>query len=139
MRLEGKVAIVTGAASGIGRRMAQRFAAEGASVVIADLDQARPEAAAAEIAATTRGQVLGLAMDVTDEDSVEQAVAKTIDEYGGVHILCSNAGNQIIGGIHELAFSDWKKVLAVHLDGAFLTTRACLRHMYLSGQGGAII
>jgi 3-hydroxybutyrate dehydrogenase len=139
MRLEGKVAIVTGAASGIGRGMAQRFAAEGASVVIADLDHARPEAAAAEIAATTRGQVLGLAMDVTDEDSVEQAVAKTIGEYGGVHILCSNAGNQIIGGIHELAFSDWKKVLAVHLDGAFLTTRACLRHMYLSGQGGAII
>jgi 3-hydroxybutyrate dehydrogenase len=139
MRLEGKVAIVTGAASGIGRGMAQRFAAEGASVVIADLDQARPEAAAAEIAANTRGQLLGLAMDVTDEDSVEQAVAKTIDEYGGVHILCSNAGNQIIGGIHELAFSDWKKVLAVHLDGAFLTTRACLRHMYRSGQGGAII
>jgi 3-hydroxybutyrate dehydrogenase len=82
---------------------------------------------------------MGLAMDVTDEDSVESGVARTIREYGGVHILCSNAGNQIIGGIHELAFSDWKKVLAVHLDGSFLTTRACLRHMYASGKGGCII
>jgi 3-hydroxybutyrate dehydrogenase len=139
MRLDGKVAIVTGAASGIGRAMAHRFAAEGANVVIADLDQARPESAAAEIAATTRGHVMGLAMDVTDEDSVESCVARTIREYDGVHILCSNAGNQIIGGIHELAFSDWKKVLAVHLDGSFLTTRACLRHMYASGKGGCII
>jgi 3-hydroxybutyrate dehydrogenase len=139
MRLAEKVAIVTGAASGIGRGMAQRFAAEGASVVIADLDQARSEAAAAEIAATTRGKVLGLAMDVTDEDSVESGVARTIREFGGVHILCSNAGNQIIGGIHELAFSDWKNIMAVHLDGAFLTTRACVRHMYPSGEGGSII
>jgi 3-hydroxybutyrate dehydrogenase len=139
MRLEGKVAIVTGAASGIGRGMAQRFAAEGAKVVIADLEQARPETAATEIAAATRGQLLGLVTDVTNEESVENAVARTIREYGGVDILCSNAGNQIIGGVHELAFSDWKKIMAVHLDGAFLTTRACLRHMYSAGRGGSII
>lgn len=139
MRLEGKVAIVTGAASGIGRAMAQRFAAEGAKVVIADLGQARPVAAAAELAAATGGQLLGIVTDVTNEDSVEKAVAETIREYGGVDILCSNAGNQIIGGIHELAFSDWKKIMAVHLDGAFLTTRACLRHMYSAGRGGSII
>jgi 3-hydroxybutyrate dehydrogenase len=139
MRLEGKVAIITGAASGIGRGMAQRFASEGAKVVIADLEQARPESAAAEIAAATRGQLLGLVTDVTNEDSVEKAVARTIREYGGVDILCSNAGNQIIGGVHELAFSDWKKIMAVHLDGAFLTTRACLRHMYSAGRGGSII
>jgi 3-hydroxybutyrate dehydrogenase len=139
MRIVGKVAIVTGAASGIGRAVAQRFAAEGAKVVIADLDEARCRSAAAEIAAATRGQVLGIAMDVTDEDAVESAVEKTIREYGGVDILCSNAGNQVIGGIHELAYSDWKKILAVHLDGAFLTTRACVRHMYASGNGGSII
>ena len=71
--------------------------------------------------------------------SVGSAVVRTIREYGGVDILCSNAGNQIIGSIHELAYSDWKKVLAVHLDGAFLTTRACLRHMYRSGRGGCIL
>jgi 3-hydroxybutyrate dehydrogenase len=139
MRLEGKVAIITGAASGIGRGMAQRFASEGAKVVIADLEQARPETAAAEIAAATRGQLLGVVTDVTNEDSVENAVARTIREYGGVDILCSNAGNQIIGAVHELAFSDWKKIMAVHLDGAFLTTRACLRHMYSAGRGGSII
>jgi 3-hydroxybutyrate dehydrogenase len=139
MRLAGKVAIVTGAVSGIGRAVAQRFAAEGAKVVIADLDEARSRSAAAEIAAATRGQVLGLAMDVTDENAVESAVERTIREYGGVDILCSNAGNQVIGGIHELAYSDWKKILAVHLDGAFLTTRACVRHMYASGNGGSII
>ena len=69
-------------------------------------------------------------MDVTNEDAVEKAVARALAEYGGLHILCSNAGIQIIGGVHELAYSDWKKVLAVHLDGAFLTTRACLRQMY---------
>jgi 3-hydroxybutyrate dehydrogenase len=119
--------------------MAQRFAAEGAKVVIADLEQARPAQAAAELAAATRGQLLGLVTDVTNEDSVEKAVAQTIQEYGGVDILCSNAGNQIIGGVHELAFSDWKKIMAVHLDGAFLTTRACLRHMYSAGRGGSII
>jgi 3-hydroxybutyrate dehydrogenase len=139
MRLQGKTALVTGAASGIGRGIAERFAAEGASVVIADLEQARPEAVAAEVATTTHGQVLGIALDVTDEDAVDSAVARTVQEFGGVDILCSNAGNQIIGGIHELAYSDWKKVLAVHLDGAFLSTRACLRHMYRSGQGGCII
>jgi 3-hydroxybutyrate dehydrogenase len=139
MRLQGKVAIVTGAVSGIGRGMAQRFAVEGAKVVIADLDQARSEAAAAEIAATTPGRALGLAMDVTDEDAVENAIERTIAEYGGVDILCSNAGHQIIAGIHELAYSDWKKLLAVHLDGAFLTTRACLRQMYRAGHGGSII
>jgi 3-hydroxybutyrate dehydrogenase len=139
MRLEGKTAIVTGAASGIGRGIAQRFASEGAKVVIADLDRAQPKVAAAEIAAATGGQMLGIAMDVTDEAAVESAVATTVREFGGVDILCSNAGNQIIGAIHDLTYSDWKQVLAVHLDGAFLTTRACLRQMYRSGQGGCII
>jgi 3-hydroxybutyrate dehydrogenase len=139
VRLEGKVAIVTGAASGIGRAMAQRFAAEGASVVVADLDRTRSDSAAAEIRNATHGNAIGLAMDVTDEDSVEAATAATIAEFGGVDILCSNAGNQIIGGVHELAFQDWKKIMAVHLDGAFLTTRACLRHMYPANKGGTII
>jgi 3-hydroxybutyrate dehydrogenase len=139
VRLQGKTAIVTGGATGIGLGIAQRFAAEGANVVIAGLDHSGPEAAAAEVARTTGGQVLGIAMDVTDEHAVDSTVARAVQEFGGVDILCSNAGIQIIGGIHDLAFSDWKKVLAVHLDGAFLTTRACLRHMYRSGRGGCIL
>jgi 3-hydroxybutyrate dehydrogenase len=132
MRLEGKKAIVTGAASGIGRALAERFAAEGAAVVAADLPHANPQA-------LTNGRIRGIAMDVTDEASVEAAVATTISECGGIDILCSNAGNQIICPIHELTFADWKRVLAVHLDGAFLTTRACLRPMYASGRGGCIL
>jgi 3-hydroxybutyrate dehydrogenase len=139
VRLQGKTAIITGGDSGIGLGIAQRFAAEGANVVIAGIDGAVAEAAGAEVARTALGQVLGIAMDVTDEHAVDSAVERTVQEFGGVDILCSNAGIQIIGGIHDLAFSDWKKVLAVHLDGAFLTTRACLRHMYRSGRGGCIL
>lgn len=139
MRLKGKTAIITGAASGIGLGIAQRFAAEGANVVIADLDSAGPEAAASAVAETASGRVLGFGMDVTDETAVDSTIARTVQEFGGVDILCSNAGIQIIGGMHELSYSDWKKVLAVHLDGAFLTTRACLRHMYQSGRGGCIL
>jgi 3-hydroxybutyrate dehydrogenase len=139
MQLEGKVAIITGAASGIGYAVVQRFAKEGARVVIADLDQQRSEAAAEEIRQATGGDVLGIAMDVTDEESVETGMARILREYGALDILYSNAGTQHIAGVHELAFSEWKKMLAVHLDGAFLTTRACLRHMYSSGNGGSIL
>ncbi|MGC2401044.1 MAG: 3-hydroxybutyrate dehydrogenase [Acidobacteriaceae bacterium] len=139
MRLQGKTAIVTGGASGIGRGLAQRFSAEGARVVIVDLKHTQPQSAAEEIAATTRGPMLGLAADVTDEEAVGSAVVRAIREYGGVDILLSNAGNQVIGAIHELAYDDWKRLLSVHLDGAFLTTRACLRHMYRSGKGGTIL
>jgi 3-hydroxybutyrate dehydrogenase len=139
MRLQDKTAIVTGGASGIGRGIAERFSAEGAKVVIVDLEKANPASIASEIAAVTHGLVLGLSADVTDEQAVDLAVDRTIGEYGGVDILCSNAGNQIIGAIHELAYSDWKRLLAVHLDGAFLATRACLRHMYKSGKGGSIL
>ena len=139
MRLHNKVALVTGAASGIGKAIASKFAAEGAKVVIADLDLQLSEAAAADIARLTGGQTLGIAMDVTEEASVEAGVAAVIQRFGGVDILVSNAGNQIIASVDKLAFSDWRKIMSVHLDGAFLTTRACLRHMYASGNGGSII
>lgn len=139
MQLEGKVAVVTGAASGIGYAVVHRFAKEGAKVVIADLDRQRSEDAAAEIRKATGGDALGIAMDVTNEESVETGIERVLREYGALHILYSNAGVQHIAGVHEVSFSDWKRVMAVHLDGAFLTTRASLRHMYASGQGGSIL
>jgi 3-hydroxybutyrate dehydrogenase len=139
MRLQGKTAVVTGGAGGIGRALVHRFAAEGANVVIADLAATHPEIAAADLAQETRGRVLGLPLDVTDEEAVNDTIARTIQHYGAIDILVSNAGTQVIAPVHELAYSDWKRLLAIHLDGAFLTTRACLRHMYDSGTGGCIL
>jgi 3-hydroxybutyrate dehydrogenase len=139
MRLAGKVAIITGGASGIGRAIASAFATEGANIVIADLNLPAAEASAAEITASTGIPVSPVYMDVTDEQSVEAGVERAAHEFGTVNILVSNAGVQLISPIHELPFAEWKRILAVHLDGAFLTSRACLRHMYASGQGGSII
>lgn len=139
MRLRGQVAIVTGGASGIGYSIACGFAKEGSSVIVADLDQRVSESAASEIVRKTQGQVLGIGMDVTNEASVEGAVGRVMSAFGTVDILVSNAGVQFISSLDQLAFSKWRDVLAVHLDGAFLTTRECLRHMYASGKGGSII
>jgi 3-hydroxybutyrate dehydrogenase len=138
MRLKGKSALVTGAASGIGKAIALRFAREGARVAIADLKKEAAEATAKEIRAGA-GTALGLAVDVSDEEAVNEGVAIVVAEFGGVDILVSNAGIQIVRPIEEFSFAEWKKMLAIHLDGAFLTTRACLPHMYKSGQGGSII
>ena len=138
MKLENKSAIVTGAASGIGKEIAFTFAREGASVAIADLNQAAADATAAEIRARG-GKAIGVAMDVCNEDAVNLGVAATVEAFGGVDILVSNAGIQIVHPIEEFPFADWKKMLAIHLDGAFLTTKACLPHMYKSGRGGSVI
>jgi 3-hydroxybutyrate dehydrogenase len=138
MRLQDKVAIVTGAASGIGKEIAQTYAREGGKVVIADLNRDAAETAAAGIR-KAGGTAMGVAMDVTDEAAVEAGVREAVEAYGTVDILVSNAGIQIIKPLHELPLSDWRKLLAIHLDGAFLTTRACLPHMYRSGQGGSVI
>jgi 3-hydroxybutyrate dehydrogenase len=138
MKLEGKSAIVTGAASGIGKEIALTYAREGAKVAIADLNPAAADAAAAEIRAAG-GQALGIAMDVADEEQVDAAVAEVASQWGGIDILVSNAGIQIVHPIAEFSHADWKKMLAIHLDGAFLTTRACVRHMYLGKRGGSII
>ena len=139
MRLKGKVALVTGGASGIGYAIAERFAIEGANVAIADVDGESAEAAAERLQEAAQANIAGIAMDVTKEDQVESGVRDVLQRYGKLDVLCSNAGVQHIAGVHELTYSDWKKVTSVHLDGAFLTTRACLRHMYHSGRGGTIL
>ena len=136
MELENKVAIVTGAASGIGKAIAKRFVQAGARVAIADLDIEAADAAAREIGSV--GRVLGVGMDVTDEAAVNAGVAKTVSTFGGVDILVSNAGIQIVHRLEEFSYAEWKKMLAIHLDGAFLTTRACVPHMYKAGRGSLI-
>ena len=138
MKLENKVCIVTGSASGIGREIAQTFAREGGKVVIADLNLDAATAVAREIEASG-GTAMAVAMDVTNEDQVNTAVAAVVAAYGGVDVLVSNAGVQIVHPVEEFPFADWKKMLAIHLDGAFLTTKACLPHMQSAGRGGSII
>jgi 3-hydroxybutyrate dehydrogenase len=138
MLLNDKVAIITGAASGIGKEIAFEYAREGAKVVIADLALEAANATANEII-QAGGRAMAVAMDVTNEAQVDQGVAAAAAAFGGIDILISNAGIQIISPIVDFTFSNWKKMLAIHLDGAFLTTRACMREMIKHGNGGAII
>jgi 3-hydroxybutyrate dehydrogenase len=137
MRLEGKVAVVTGAASGIGKEIARTYVREGAKVVIADLNLKGAQATADELGGSSKA--VGVAMDVTKEDEVEAGMAKAIAAFGKIDILVSNAGIQIVAPIEDFEFAKWKQLLAIHLDGAFLTTRAALRQMYKQGTGGSII
>lgn len=139
MQLEHKVALVTGAASGIGLAIARQFAREGAKVGIADLNLAAARLAAEAIQREFGGSALAIAMDVTDETQVESGVERVAETYDGIDILVSNAGIQLIDAIVDLSLKDWKTLLAVHLDGAFLTTRACMKEMIKAGRGGTIL
>ena len=138
MKLQGKSALITGAASGIGKEIAIVYAREGARVAIADLDKTAADSTAGEIR-KQGGTAIGVAMDVTSEAAVKSGTQAVVSAFGGVDILVSNAGIQIVHPLEEFAFDEWKRLLAIHLDGAFLTTRACLPHMYASGRGGSVI
>ncbi len=138
MRLQNKVAIVTGAASGIGKAIALLYAREGAKVAIADLNLQQAQLVADEIK-DKKGQAMAVEMNVVDENQVNTGVETVAKQFGGIDILVSNAGIQIIDPIVKLAYGDWKKLLSIHLDGAFLTTKACLKHMYAAKKGGSII
>ena len=138
--LAGKVAIVTGAASGIGRAVAERFAEEGAHVVVSDID----EALAAEVANTIvkkngLRRALAVRLDVSDEGSVEGAFSATLLAYGGVDIVVSNAGISSFGALDVLPTADWDRAFAVNARGHFLVARAALRAMKLQGTGGSIV
>ncbi|MHB9797057.1 3-hydroxybutyrate dehydrogenase [Pseudomonas sp. MT3] len=135
-QLNGKVAVVTGAASGIGKQIA--LARSGAAVAIADLQQDAAQRVVDEIE-REGGKALALAMDVTDEQAVDAGIERVVATFGSLDILVSNAGIQIVNPLESYSFADWKKMLAIHLDGAFLTTRAALRHMYPAKRGGVVI
>jgi 3-hydroxybutyrate dehydrogenase len=134
MELNGKVALVTGAASGIGHGIARRYVAAGGRVAIGDINKEAADKAAAALGP----DAIGVLMDVTKEDQVNDGVAQVVGHFGRVDILVSNAGIQIVHPVEEYPFDDWKKMLAIHLDGAFLTTKACLPHMYAQGSGAII-
>src|SRR5258707_6452245 len=136
-RFATRVAIITGAASGIGKEIALRFAAEGGTPVIADLNLDAADATAREIKTKDR-DAFAVGMNVADEAAVEKGIADTMAKYGRIDVLVSNAGIQIVKPVVDFPFADWKRLLAIHLDGAFLTTRACLKHMYQAKSGSII-
>ncbi len=138
MPLKDKVAVVTGAAGGIGKQIARTFARAGASIAIADLDHAGAQRAAAELE-RDGARAIAVAVDVTSEAQVDVAMARVVEAFGRIDVLVSNAGVQIVAPLEDFEFADWRRVIAIHLDGAFLCTRAALRQMYKQGSGGSII
>jgi NAD(P)-dependent dehydrogenase (short-subunit alcohol dehydrogenase family) len=137
MRLQGKVALITGAGAGIGRATAELFGREGACVAVADYDEAAAQRTCAAIEAQG-GKSLALAVDVSQPDQVEAMVQANIKAFGGIDILFNNAGVLIFGSILDTSFDDWRRVMAVNLDGVFLCSKAVVPHMRARG-GGSII
>lgn len=138
MNLKDKVCIITGAASGIGYGIATRFVADGAKVVIADLKLDLAQRAADALTTQGPGAAMAVEMNVTDEAQVNAGVAQVVEKWGRIDVLISNAGIQIVHRLEDFPFNEWKKLLAIHLDGAFLTSKACLPHMYKAGSGSII-
>jgi 3-hydroxybutyrate dehydrogenase len=136
MRLKDKVALITGATSGIGKEIAKTFSQEGAKIGVASRELGRAIKVAEEIN-QTGGEAFGIEMDVSDEDQVKTGVRSVIGRFGHINILVASAGIQHISSVNDLNYGKWKEVIDVNLGGAFLTTRACLKEMLVSG--GTII
>jgi NAD(P)-dependent dehydrogenase (short-subunit alcohol dehydrogenase family) len=137
MRLQGKVALITGAGAGIGRATAELFGREGAAVVVADYDRAAAEAVCSGITAEG-GRAVAVAVDVSQPDQVDAMVVAAVQAFGGIDILFNNAGILIFGSVVETAFEDWQRMMAVNLNGVFLCSKAVIPLMRERG-GGAII
>ena len=135
MTLDGKVSIITGAGSGIGHSIAKRFV-EAGRVAIADINVDATEATARALGDAKT--VIGVKMDVSIEADVNAGVDKVAKAFGTVDVAISNAGIQIVHPIEEFSFNEWKKLLAIHLDGAFLLTKACVKYMYAQKSGALI-
>ncbi len=127
-RYDGRIAVVTGAARGIGFGCATRFAEEGASIAIVDLDEAAASEAAAKLPLQGDAKAIGVGADVSDSASVEAAVARVVEELGGIHVLVNNAGVTRDNLLFKMTDDDWDLVIGVHLRGAFLMTRAAQKH-----------
>jgi 3-hydroxybutyrate dehydrogenase len=138
MKLKGKSALITGAGSGIGKSIAQHFALEGALVAVADVNVSAAQLVAKQIS-SSGSRAIAIQMDVANEDQVNTGIEHVVREFDALDVLISNAGIQIINSIIEFPFPDWRKILAVHLDGAFLTTRAAMRSMIQHGKGGSLL
>ncbi|MGA8261236.1 MAG: 3-hydroxybutyrate dehydrogenase [Arenicellales bacterium] len=137
MKLKDNVAVVTGAGSGIGRQIALSFAAEGARVAICDINTAGAEKTVGTIE-ESGGTAMSVNMDVTSEEAVNAGIDEVAGKWGRIDTLVSNAGIQIVNPIEDFAFEDFKKMLAIHVDGAFLTTKACVKYMYPQSSGSLI-
>ena len=137
MRLANQVAVVTGAASGIGQGIARTFARAGARLAIVDINPEGANRVAAQIV-DEGGEAMPVILDVTCESQVNQGTASIVEAYGRIDVLVSNAGNQLISPLEQLTLGGWKNVLAIHLDGAFLMTRAVLPYMYKQHAGSVI-
>lgn len=138
MRLQGKVAVITGAGSGMGLAMATRFAAEGASIVAGDWNAERLEAAVESIQASG-GTIVGAQGNIAEQETAESLVDLAINTYGGLDVLCNNAGvMDYMQGVGELSNEVWRRVLGINLDGPMFATRRAVQHMLAHG-GGSIV
>jgi NAD(P)-dependent dehydrogenase (short-subunit alcohol dehydrogenase family) len=136
-RMEGRTAVVTGAASGIGRTTALLFAAEGAAVACVDRDADTVAALADEIAGAG-GRAVGVGADVTSATDMEQAAAVALEAFGAIDTMFANAGITGVGSAHELAVADWQRVIDVNLTGVWLSARAVLPSMIERGRGSIV-
>ncbi|WP_206996642.1 3-hydroxybutyrate dehydrogenase [Trinickia mobilis] len=138
MQLNDKSALITGAGSGIGAAIARAFAREGAKVCVADIDFEAAQRVVDELGLPPSSAV-AVRIDVTSEGEVERGVDAASQALGGIDILVSNAGVQHLDAIADVTFDNWRRIISIHLDGGFLMTRACLRHMRAQQRGGTVL
>ena len=137
-QFRGRVAVVTGAASGIGLALAERFAAEGMKVVMADIELAALQSAAERVRKTAPA-VLATRVDISRAEDVERLARETYDGFGAAHVLCNNAGVAVLGAVHEHTLADWQWVINVNLWGVIHGVRAFVPRMLASGDEGHIV
>ena len=137
MQMQGNVAVVTGAGSGIGRQIALSFAREGARLAICDIDMAAAGRVVGELE-EAGAEAMAVEMDVTSEEAVNSGVDAVARHFGRIDTMVSNAGIQIVHPIEDFPYADFRRVLAIHLDGSFLLTKACVKHMYPQKSGSLI-